>query len=92
VVDLDGLPGGQLVRQGLADLAAGRESEASLLVLIGAPRLRRAGIAVPEVRAEAAEHRLYERLSAADPDSAHSRYNALIRLLVSFEGAAECVA
>jgi hypothetical protein len=30
-------------------------------------------------------------LHAEDQDSAHSRYNALIRKLVSFERAAECV-
>lgn len=29
-------------------------------------------------------------LSRTDPDSAHSRYNALVRRLVSFERAAEC--
>jgi hypothetical protein len=33
------------------------------------------------------EHRLYELLSRTDSDSAHSRYNALIRRLVSFERA-----
>jgi len=38
------------------------------------------------------EHRLDELLARADTDSAHSRYNALIRRLVSFERAAECVA
>ena len=37
------------------------------------------------------EDRLYAKLSEADSDSAHSRYNALIRRLVSFERAAECV-
>ena len=31
------------------------------------------------------EHRLYLTLAAEDPDSAHSRYNALVRRLVSFE-------
>lgn len=31
-------------------------------------------------------------LAEHDCDSAHSRYNALIRRLVSFERAAECVA
>ncbi len=89
---LEGLPGGELVRQGLADLAAGRESEAALLVQVGAPRLRRLGLAVPPAPDALPEHRLYQRLAAADPDAAHSRYNALIRLLVSFERAAECVA
>jgi hypothetical protein len=29
-------------------------------------------------------------LAETDSDSAHSRYNALIRRLVSFENAAEC--
>ena len=29
-------------------------------------------------------------LRSVDPDAAHSRYNALIRRLVSFERAAEC--
>jgi hypothetical protein len=89
---LEGLPGSDIVRQGLADLAAGRESEAALLVLVGAPRLRRLGVDVPGAGVESPEHRLYESLAAVDPDSAHSRYNALIRLLVSFERAAECVA
>lgn len=92
MTDFAAFPGGRLVAQGLADLAEGRESEASLLVLVGAPRLRRAGIAVPEVEVAAAEHRLYERLAAEGPDSAHSRYNALIRLLISFERAVECAA
>jgi hypothetical protein len=91
VTEFARLPGGPLIEQGLDDLAASRETEASLVVLIGAPRLRRAGIAVPGIET-GAEHRLYERLAAEDSDSAHSRYNALIRLLVSFERAVECVA
>jgi len=148
-VDFSGLPGGELIRRGLKDLAAGRESEEALLVLIGAPRLRRLGLDVPEassdhnplisshhlenpgrreggeckaepgiapertspVREDASpkrqrrrrplstdqgselpEHRLYRLLAHSDADSAHSRYNALIRRLVSFERALECVA
>jgi hypothetical protein len=89
-VDLSPFPGGDLVRQGLDDLTRGRESEAALLVLIGAPRLRRLGLNVREIEGEPAEHKLYELLSVSDPDSAHSRYNALIRRLVSFERAIEC--
>jgi hypothetical protein len=88
----DQLPGADLVASGLEDLAHGRETVAALLVLIGAPRLRRLGIAVPEAPVRQPEHRLYERLAAGDPDGAHSRYNALIRRLVSFERAAACVA
>ncbi len=91
-MDFERLPGGSLVRRGLDDLASGRTTEASLLVLVGAPRLRRLGLAVPEDEQGAPEHRLYEWLAQTDADGAHSRYNALIRLLVSFERAAECAA
>jgi len=91
-MELARFPGGELVRKGLDDLAASRDSEEALLVLIGAPRLRRAGFAVPEAGGQSPEHRLYQRLAAEDPDSAHSRYNALLRLLVSFENAIECAA
>lgn len=83
------LPGGDLIEQGLRDLREERESDASLLVQIGGPRLRRLGIDVP-ISSGHPEHRLYERLAAAAPESAHSRYNALIRRLVSFERALEC--
>lgn len=93
---IDGLPGADLIERGQRDLAAGVESEAALLVRIGAPRLRRLGLTIPPDAQssrdiEAPEHRLYHRLALTDPDSAHSRYNALIRTLVSFERAAECV-
>jgi hypothetical protein len=84
-------PGEDIINEGLNDLEHGRETIASLLVLIGAPRLRQLGIAVPTSNVPSPEHRLYSILSATDQDSAHSRYNALIRRLVSFERAAECV-
>jgi hypothetical protein len=98
-VDITGLPGADLVEQGLRDVASGRESEAALLVLIGASRLRRLGLDVGEPPPEwsaaphdpSPEHRLYTLLARRDADSAHSRYNALIRTLVSFERAGECV-
>jgi hypothetical protein len=83
------LPGEDLVAKGLADLRAGVESEEALLVSIGAPRLNALGFDVSSPLASA-EHRLYELLRAEDGDSAHSRYNALVRRLVSFERAAEC--
>jgi hypothetical protein len=81
-----------LVRDGIADLERGVESVPALLVSIGAPRLRRIGFAVPEPAIPSPELRLYERLAESDPDSAHDRYNALVRRLVSFESAAECAA
>jgi hypothetical protein len=84
------LPGADLIERGLADLARGIESVEALLVSIGARRLRDVGIPV-ERPLRNPEHRLYNVLAADDPDAAHSRYNALIRRLVSFERAAECV-
>ena len=83
-------PGEDLITQGIADLRDGRETVHSLLVSIGAYRLRRAGIEVPNGVFPDPERRLYLLLSQEDSDSAHSRYNALIRRLVSFERAAEC--
>jgi hypothetical protein len=90
--DLSGLPGGDLILAGLQDLDQGRESIAALLVLVGAPRLRSLGIEVPATgHASLPEHRLYARLRAEDAATAHSRYNALVRRLVSFERALACV-
>lgn len=86
----DALPGADLIREGLRDLAAGVESVPALLVLIGAPRLRRIGLDVPDTE-DFPEDRLYAQLAAVHGDGAHSQYNALIRRLVSFERAAECV-
>jgi hypothetical protein len=85
------LPGADLIEAGLSDLRDGRETVASLLVAIGAPRLRRLGIDVPKTNWKHPEHQLYDLLAKDDSDSAHSRYNALIRRLVSYERAAECV-
>jgi hypothetical protein len=42
------------------------------------------GIVVPDPIPDA-ERQLYKRLHAEDADSAHPRYNALVRRLVSFE-------
>jgi hypothetical protein len=83
------LPGAELVAAGLADLERGVESIEALLVSIGAPRLTQLGFAIPRPIVSP-EHRLYELLAADNPDAAHSRYNALVRRLVSFERAAEC--
>jgi hypothetical protein len=88
--EITGLPGAELITKGLADLGRGVETTESLLVSIGAPRLQQLGLDLRRP-IPAAEHRLYERLAGEDADSAHSRYNALVRRLVSFERAAECV-
>jgi hypothetical protein len=85
----DALPGEDVVRQGLADLQAGLETDAALLVSIGAPRLRRLGFDVASPILDP-EHRLYARIARSEPDAAHGRYNALLRRLVSFERAWPC--
>lgn len=86
----DGLPGGDLVSAGLADLAQGVQSVAALLVSFGAPKLRTLGVEVPDREVAAPERALYELLAQSEGDAAHSRYNALIRRLVSFERALAC--
>lgn len=95
-VSLDpALPGADLIQRGLAQLGAGERTAESLLVLIGASRLRALGINVPRAApctAEEPEMALYQLLALEDTDAAHSRYNALVRTLVSFERAAESAA
>jgi len=85
------LPGEELIQKGLSDLRAGQETIAALLVAIGAPKLRSVGIDVPKKLPPNPEHRLYALLAKNNSDSAHSRYNSLIRRLVSFERAIACV-
>lgn len=88
---VDDLPGGDLVRAGLADLRAGRTTVPALVVAIAASRLRDLGLDVPASVNEP-EHRLWQLLAEEDSDSAHGRYNALVQRIVSFERALACVA
>jgi hypothetical protein len=85
---ITGLPGEALVREGLADVQAGNCTIPACLVCMASPRLARAGLLpggeaglIPEP-----ERQLYRLLSAQGGD-AYSRYNALLRELVSFEHA-----
>ncbi|MGH2725605.1 MAG: hypothetical protein ACRDKS_01380 [Actinomycetota bacterium] len=84
------LPGSEYLARGISDLERGVESVPSLLVSIGRPRLVRAGLDVPGPVSDRPEERLYELLAGEDPRTAHARYNALIRRLISFERATEC--
>ena len=77
------LPGFDLVRDGLRDLAAGRESDAALLVSIAAPRLRLLGIPVRRPLPDP-EDALFARLAERLGDGAHGAYNALVRRITSF--------
>jgi hypothetical protein len=85
------LPGNDLIEMGVEDLRHQRQTIPALLVAIGAPKLRSLGLEVPKDLPSNPEHRLYDLLSDSEPDSAHSKYNALIRRLVSFERAMACV-
>jgi len=85
------LPGADLVEAGVADLQAGRLSEASLLVLIAAPRLRALGMDIPRDPdgGDSPEHRLYALLASSPRRDAYSYYNALLARVASFADAAE---
>ncbi len=84
-----GLPGAELVRDGLSDLRAGRRSPSALLVSMSSERLRAAGIDVPTATIADAPAELHRLLERNEPAAAHAQYNALRRRLVSFCEAAE---
>lgn len=86
-VPTDDIPGNDLVEAGLAALERGDWSVEALLVTVGAERLKAVGMHVPHPPDSPAhpELALYRALGQAYPDDTHSRYNALIRRLVSFE-------
>ena len=85
------LPGADLVAAGIAALRRGETTVEALLVAVGAPRLRAAGVHVPSPPPldHSPEISLYLAIGESHPEDAHSRYNALIRRLVSFERALE---
>lgn len=85
-----GLPGGEVVDQGLADLAAERATIESLLVSLAEPRLRREGVPIGSVEANP-ERRLYALLERSEGDRAHQRYSAHLRRMVSFADACHVV-
>ena len=84
---MNSLPASDLITAGIKDLQYQRETIPALLVAIGAPKLRSLGLEIPDPLPSNPEDRLYDLLAVDEPDSAHSRYNALIRKLVSFERA-----
>lgn len=81
-----------MVIQGLEDLARGAASEAALLLLVAEPRLASLGILLETGRITVPwprEHALYSALEEKYGRDAHSRYNSLIRRIVSFTHALE---
>lgn len=85
------LPGAEMVGKGLCDLASGTLSEEALLVLVASPRLRALAIEVPDSPTVPLpyEHALYSLLEEVNGEGAYSRYNSLIRRIVSFSRALE---
>ena len=83
------LPGGEILKEGLRDLAAGARSNCALLVLIAAPRLARCGVEIPGGVSLSAlpEHELYDLLIAEHGPEAYRHYRSLLRRLVSLENA-----
>jgi hypothetical protein len=85
---LTGLPGEALVREGMADFQSGRRSIAAWLAAIAGPRLCRLGLLPSSVSLSWPEPELeLYRLLRRQGGDAYSRYNALLRELVSFEQA-----
>jgi len=82
-----GLPGGEVIDHGLADLARNEESVESLLVSLAAPRLRREGVPLPRTVFPDADARLYRLLERKNEDLAHERYVAYLRQAESFADA-----
>lgn len=88
-MDIDDLPGAQLIRTGFADLQSGKHSAEGLLLASATSRLRHLGIPIPESARdiEDPEHALYsalnERFSGPGEDT-YYRYNAWRRELDSF--------
>ncbi|MDA0323935.1 MAG: hypothetical protein O2923_14635 [Verrucomicrobia bacterium] len=82
---LHGLPGAELIVQGIKDLAAGIESIPGLLVAVGAHRIRERlpGLALDGLP-ERPELRLYALLRLQHPREAYSQYNAYLRRLTRF--------
>lgn len=89
--DFSDLPGASAIERGLSDARQGRETVEALLIAIAAPRLAWLGVDVPASSngVEDAELRLYAKLQEQGEPDPYSRYNALLRSLVSFERALE---
>ncbi len=88
---LENLPGAKIVERGIADLAAGLETEASLLVLVAAPRLRKLDLKIinNSNSKRPYEHALYGLIEQSRGSGAFSYYLSLIRKIISFARALE---
>ena len=89
-MELNELPGSELILPGLEDLYQGRNNTiGSLLISIASIRLTAAGLDIPQVSlVSEPELALYNHLQI-DRDDAYSYYNALLNSLNSFCAALE---
>ena len=89
-MELNELPGSELILPGLEDLYQGRNNTiGSLLISIASIRLTEAGLDIPQVSlVSEPELALYNQLQI-DRDDAYSYYNALLNSLNSFCAALE---
>jgi hypothetical protein len=89
-MELNELPGSELILPGLEDLYHGRNNTiGSLLISIASIRLTAAGLDIPQVSlASEPELALYNQLQI-DRDDAYPYYNALLNSLNSFCAALE---
>jgi hypothetical protein len=84
---ISGLPGEPLVRQGLADLQSGKPTAPAWLVSIARARLAQAGLLDRSTPSAAEPELQLYRLLRREGGDAYSRYNSLLRELISFEQA-----
>jgi hypothetical protein len=90
--DWPGIPGAELVRQGLEDLAAHHVTETALLVLVAEPRLRALNVVFPDWRPRLSSpvtHELYNLIEEQREIDPYTRYNSLLRRMNSFAHALE---
>jgi hypothetical protein len=84
---IHGLPGADIIRDGLRDFSENRHTIPSCLVRMARRRLAKAELMEPSPQHDIdAELDLYQLLFH-EGNHAHSRYNSLVRQLVSFEHA-----
>lgn len=91
MIAFEQLPGGDLIHRGLSDYAEGRVTPEACLLAVGWSRLERGGLRMPvksPLHFPQPEMQLYSILSGQGGD-AYSRYNSLLRRLISFEQSLE---
>ncbi|MGH2914841.1 MAG: hypothetical protein ACRDMX_07625 [Solirubrobacteraceae bacterium] len=80
----DGLPGGELIEQGLADLRAGSRSPEAFLLSRFYGRLAQVGVALPADPLPDPDRGMYLALEERYGSGAHSVHNSMTRRLLSY--------